>query len=96
MPQLTIEYTDAAERLALEQAIAYVTDLHRVAQSAADGTVLKVCENLALDKGREMLRTTLSTALNGRIGLAELKGGQRAHVSRRTTDAPKDSTIAPS
>jgi hypothetical protein len=96
MPQLIIEYRDASERLALEQAIAYVTDLHCAAQSAADGTVLKVCEDLALDKGREMLRTTLSAALNGRVAEAEQKGGQRARASRRTPDAPRGGTIAPS
>jgi ABC-type Na+ transport system ATPase subunit NatA len=96
MPQLTIEYSDASERLALEQAIAYVADLHRLAQSAADGTVLKVCEDLALDKGREMLRTTLSTALNGRVDAAEQKGGRLARVSARTPDAPRVSIDATS
>jgi hypothetical protein len=96
MPQLIIEYRDASERLALEQAIAYVTDLHRAAQIAADGTVLKVCEELALDKGREMLRATLSTALNGRVAVAEQKGGPLARVPRRTPDAPRGGTIVPS
>jgi hypothetical protein len=96
MPQLTIEYSDVSERLALEQAIAYVADLHRVAQTAADGTVLKVCEDLALDKGREMLRTTLSAALDGRIAAAEQKGGRLARVPRRTPDAARGGTVAPS
>jgi len=96
MPQLTIEYRDASERLALEQAIAYVTDLHRVAQNAPDGTVLKACEDLALDKGRELLRTTLSTALDGRITAAEQKGGSPVRAPRRTPAAPRGRTPEPS
>jgi hypothetical protein len=95
MPQLIFEYKDASERLALEQAFAYVTDLHRTAQDAPDGTVLEACEGLALEKGRELLRSTLSTALNGRIAVAEQKGGRLAHASRRTPDAPRGDTIAP-
>jgi hypothetical protein len=34
MPTVTIEYTTQAERLALEQAIAYFTQLRQVAASA--------------------------------------------------------------
>ena len=44
MPTLTIEYRDDSERLALEQAIAYVAHLRSVAQDAPDGTVLDTCE----------------------------------------------------
>jgi hypothetical protein len=44
MPTLTIEYRDDAERLALEQAIAYVAHLRQLAQDAPDGTVLAACE----------------------------------------------------
>src|SRR4051794_32422838 len=49
MPTLTIEYRDEDERLALEQAIAYVTDLRQLAVEAPAGTVLEACEGLALD-----------------------------------------------
>jgi hypothetical protein len=52
MPTLTIDYRDDAERLALEQAIAYVTHLRAVAQTAPDGTVLDACDTLALADGR--------------------------------------------
>src|SRR5262249_8697684 len=47
MPTLTIEYRDESERLALEQAIAYVTDLRQLALDAPAGTVLDACERLA-------------------------------------------------
>ena len=96
MPALTIEYRDAAERLALEQAIAYVSQLRQVAQEAPDGTVLAACEKLALRDGRALLRSTLAAALTGRIASAEQKGGPPACAPRRTPDAPRERTHAPS
>ena len=96
MPTLTIEYRDENERLALEQAIAYVADLGQLALDAPEGTVLDACEGLALDKGRALLRSTLAAALHRRIDLAEQKGGTLASVSKRTRDAPRASTHEPS
>jgi hypothetical protein len=96
MPTLTIEYRDDAERLALEQAIAYVAHLRSVAQDAPDGSVLDTCEQLALADGRALLRSTLAAALEGRIGSAEQKGGPPAAARRRTPDAPRVATRVPS
>jgi hypothetical protein len=96
MPTLTLSYRDDAERLILEQAIAYATHLHQLAQDAPDGSVLETCEKLALDKGRSLLRDTLATALEGRIASAEQKGGSPASVPRRTPDAPRADTRATS
>jgi hypothetical protein len=96
MPTLTIAYRDDAERLALEQAIAYVAQLRQVAQDAPDGSVLAACEQLALAQGRALLRSTLAAALEGRIAAGEQKGGPPAAVLRRTPDAPRAPTRAPS
>jgi hypothetical protein len=96
MPTLTIEYRDDHERLALAQAIAYVNDLRQLAVDAPAGTVLDACENLALDKGRALLRSTLAAALHGRIALAEQKGGTPAPAPRRTPDTPRGRTRGPS
>jgi hypothetical protein len=96
MPTLTIAYRDDAERLALEQAIAYVAQLRQVAQDAPDGSVLAACERLALAEGRALLRSTLAAALEGRIATAEQKGGPPAVAPRRTPDAPRAATRAPS
>jgi hypothetical protein len=96
MPTLTIEYRDASERLALEQAIAYVAQLRQVAQDAPDGAVLDACEKLALADGRALLRSTLAAALEGRIAAAEQKGGLPASAPRRTPDAPRAAARAPS
>jgi hypothetical protein len=94
MPTLTIAYRDAAERLALEQAIAYVAQLRQVAQDAPDGSVLAAWEKLALAEGRALLRSTLAAALEGRIATAEQKGGPPAAAPRRTPGAPKADTAA--
>jgi hypothetical protein len=96
MPLLTIEYRDENERLALEQAIAYLTDLRQLAEDAPSGTVLDACERLALEKGRALLRSTLAASLQGRIDTAEQKGGKPGYVPKRTPDARRASTDEPS
>jgi hypothetical protein len=96
MPTLTIEYRDENERLALEQAIAYVAQLRQLALTAPDGTVLAACEQHALADGRALLRSTLAAALDSRIEAAEHKGGPPASAPRRTPDGPKANTGAPS
>jgi hypothetical protein len=96
MPTLTIEYRDENERLALEQAIAYVAQLRQVAHDAPDGSVLDACERLALDSGRALLRSTLAAALQSRITHAEQKGGLPGSAPRRTPDTPRADTRVPS
>jgi hypothetical protein len=66
MPTLTIEYQTDAERLVLEQAVAYVRSLNQLALSAGHGTVLAACEQLALTGGRQLLRDSLAAALQAR------------------------------
>ena len=92
MPTLTIEYRDEHERIALEQAIAYLTDLRQLALDAPAGTVLDACEGHALDKGRALLRSTLAAALHGRVAVAERKGGTPAPAPRRTPASPRART----
>ena len=96
MPALTIEYRDDNERLALEQAIAYVAQLRQLALTAPDDTVLAACEQRVLADGRALLRSTLATALDSRIEAAEQKGGRPAAAPRRTPGAPRANTGAPS
>jgi hypothetical protein len=95
MPVLTIPYRDDAERLALEQAIAYVTELQQAADTAPAGTVLAVCEQLALTHGRTLLRDTLAAALQRRITTAEQKGGPRGSARTRIPAAAKATTPVP-
>jgi hypothetical protein len=96
MPTLTIEYQDDAERLALEQCLAYFGQLRQTALTAPDGTVLAACEQVALRDGRALLRSTLAAAVESRIAVAEQKGGPPVSAPKRTPDAPKASTSASS
>lgn len=96
MPLLTIEYRDENERLALEQAIAYLTDLRQLAENAPSGTVLDACERLALDKGRALLRSTLAASLQARVDSAERKGGKPGNAPKRTPDARRAGINEPS
>jgi hypothetical protein len=94
MPTLTIEYRDDRQRIALEQAIAYVTELHQAAHDAPDGSVLDACEKFALTDGRALLRATLAAALQSRIGVSEEKGGPPASAPKRTPPTPRAGTRA--
>lgn len=98
MPVLTIEYRDEDERLALEQAIAFISQIRQVAQTAADGTVLDACEKVALQQGRTLLRSTLANAVQTRIGVAEQKKGLAAvpAATAATLACPKGDTAATS
>ncbi len=78
MPTLTITYQDAAERLALEQAIAFFSQLRQVAQMAPAGTALAAGEPVALRDGRALLRNGLAAAAQARIDQGEQKGGRPA------------------
>lgn len=73
MPTLTIEYQTDAERLILEQAIAYASGVQRLAISAPHGTVLAACEQLALTEGRKLMRDTLATAIQARADATDAK-----------------------
>ena len=46
----------------LEQAIAHFMQMRQTAQMAPDGTVLAVCEQVALNEGRTFLRNSLAAA----------------------------------
>lgn len=94
MPTLTIEFRDEHERLALEQALAYIAQLRQLALTAPDGTVLAACEQRALTDGRALLRSTLAAALHSRVAADEQKGGPPAAAPRRTPDAPRANTRA--
>ena len=78
MPVMTIEYQDEAERLGLEQAVAFFTQMRQVAQAAPDGAVLAACEHVALQDGRALLRSSLASAVAARLAVAEQKGGRPA------------------
>ena len=78
MPTATFEYRCEQERATIERAIAFIAEMHQLAQAAPDGQVLDLCEARALDRGRALLRDTLQTAVQTRIDAAEQKGAAPA------------------
>lgn len=85
MPTLTIDYATDAERLQYEHAIAYVREMLCVGATAAPGTVLDACERLALDRGRQLLRTNLEAAIQAR---ADAEKKSPAPTRRAARPAP--------
>jgi hypothetical protein len=76
MPALTVEYQTESERLLLEAAIAYAMSLQTAATTAPLGSVLDICERVAVDKGKAFLRETLEHTLQGRIEELNKKGAR--------------------
>ena len=80
MPTGTFDYRSEPERVAIERAIAFVAEMHSLAQAAPEGQILHACEGHALDAGRDLLRHTLQRAAQARIDAAEKKGAPPAAV----------------
>lgn len=88
MPTITLEYSTEAERLGLEQAIAFFTQMRLVAATAPAGSVLAACEQVALDDGRRLLRETLASAVQSRAdGVEAQKKSSRASATKGGTAA---------
>jgi hypothetical protein len=82
MPILTIEYQTDAERLILEQALAFVSQMRRLAATAPHGTVLAACEQLALADGRKLVRDTPAAAVQGRADTTDAQKKSPARAAR--------------
>jgi hypothetical protein len=78
MPTGTFEFRTDAERAAIEQAIAFVAQMHDLALTAPAGHVLDHCEGQILDRGRDFLRATLEQAVQSRTDAAESPKGRPA------------------
>ena len=87
MPTLTIEYQTDAERLILEQALAFFAQMRQVGATAPDGTVLAACERLALDAGRQLVRDTLAAAVQSRADTTDASKKSPAQGSKGHTPA---------
>ncbi len=82
MPALTIEYQTEAERLLLEQALAFFAQMRQVGATAPDGTVLAACERVALGSGRRLVRDTLASVVQTRAEATDASQKSRAPDSR--------------
>jgi hypothetical protein len=77
---VTIEIPASSEVL-VRQLLALHEELQALALSAADGTVLDVCEAAVVPRGRELTKNILGDAVTRRIEATEKRG-------RRSGSAP--------
>ena len=78
MPTVTFAYRSEQERVAIERAVAFVAEMHSLAQATPDGQILHACEGHVLGADRDLLRLTLQQAVQARVDAAEEKGGPPA------------------
>lgn len=82
-----VEVRNAAEAAAVEQALAMVRELDRLADQAEDGHVIAAVEQAALDRGRRFTRDRLQDVLNRQAQDLEKKGGADGTVPAAERDA---------
>ena len=69
-----IRVSSPLEALVVEQALAMVREMKRVADAAPDGQVLNQAETIAVSQGRELTRKSLEAVLNEQAHEVEKKG----------------------
>ncbi len=69
----TIEVRTQREAAAVEQALAMVRELDRIADATPDGRVLAVVEEAAVERGRRFMRDRLQDVLNAQAHDLEKK-----------------------
>jgi len=75
-----VRIADPKDAVLVEQFLAMVHELRTVCQSAPDGQVLGQAEQLAVLRGRELIRKTLEGVLNEQAQEVEKKGPRPAAV----------------
>jgi hypothetical protein len=92
MSSRDIRVADPVEALLVEQLLAMVRELRDVCQTAPDGHVLEQAEQIAVNRGRELMRKALENVLNEQAKEVEKKGRRRddalaAEIARIAGDA---------
>lgn len=80
MPTLTIEYATEAERQAILRAASFASEMTTLAMTAPPGTVLDMCETMAVERGRRVLLDILQDSTQARLQHDEQKGGHSDHT----------------
>jgi hypothetical protein len=62
------------ERLIAEQAVLNFRELTKVCDAVTDGTVLNICETLAMQQGRVLIGKTIETTLQSQTERFEKNG----------------------
>jgi hypothetical protein len=93
---LTFTFTcqNEAQLAALQQAAAFLAEMHQLAQGAPGGQVLQALEAHALDGGRQLLRDALRSAAPQRIDHDEEKGAPPAAARAPAATGSRAGTAA--
>lgn len=75
-----IRVNSPLEALVVEQALAMVREMKRVADAAPDGQVLSQAETMAVARGRDLTRKSLEAVLNDQAEEVEKKGRRPGRV----------------
>jgi len=88
-----IRVNNPTEALIVEKALAMARELNQTACDAPDGKVLAQAETLAVQRGRELTRTSLEAILQNQAQEAEKKGHRPgpARVADRKSTADGES-----
>ena len=70
---ITLEIDPDHEELLRRYAV-FLEEMSDLAATAPDGSVLQVCEDAVVEKGRDLHRRVLEQAVQARIDSAEKKG----------------------
>jgi hypothetical protein len=65
---------DSEDEELLRQYADFLAEMKHLAATTPDGSVLEVCEEAVVQRGRETQRRTLERAVQARIDAAEKKG----------------------
>jgi vancomycin resistance protein YoaR len=86
-----IRVNSPLEALVVEQALAMVREMKRVADAAPDGQVLAQAESVAVTEGRTLTRKSLEAVLNDQAEEVEKKGrpAEPARAAGRGTIAAR-------
>jgi hypothetical protein len=76
----TVTVANEAELATVMAALAMHRELEDLGRTAADGSVLEQCEDAAVSKGREFIRSTLQATLQRRVDEAQKKGRPPGHA----------------
>ena len=69
-----VRVTDPVEALFVEHALAMLREMRSLSDAAPDGQVLAQAEQVAVERGRQLLRRALEAVLNEQAGAVEKKG----------------------
>ena len=90
-----IRVNNPTEALLVEQALAMAREMNDAASAAADGRVLQEIEQLAITRGRELMRKGVEAVANDQAEAVEKKGRRAGPVRAADRENTADDVSDP-